>query len=436
MKFGTMTAAAALLAATLALPAAAKDVVIHAGTLIDGSGAAPRKQVSILVHDDRITGVQPGFVTPAGAELVDLSTKTVLPGLIDTHVHILSAFHAGDPIRNAMTRTNYQALIDGVNDARATLLAGFTSVRDAGGATEAVVALKKGVEEGAIPGPRLWVSGDALGPTGGHGDPANGLLPELAELPHWSDTLVDSPEQARATVRRMRRLGVDQIKIMPSGGVMSIGDDPKHQLMADDEIKAVIETAHSLGMKVMAHAHGKEAIDHTITLGVDSIEHGSYADAGSFRLLKQHGTYLVPTMLVAQKVYERARTHPEQLNPSTAEKALVIGPMILKMAGEAHAAGVSFAFGTDTFGLSAHGENAQEFALLVKAGLSPMEAILSATRNAADLIGSRDIGQIQPGRYADLIAVDGDPLQNVRVLETVPFVMKSGAVVKADGRAL
>jgi imidazolonepropionase-like amidohydrolase len=437
MRLRTMTGAVALVAGMLcAMPAAAKDMVIHAGTLIDGSGAPPRRQVSILVHDDRITAVQPGFVTPAGAEVVDLSAKTVLPGLIDTHVHLLSAFHSGDPIRNAMTRTSYQELVDGVNDVRATLMAGFTSVRDAGGNTDAIVALKKSVNEGTIPGPRMWISGSALGPTGGHGDPANGLLPELAELPHWNDSLVDSPEQARTAVRRLKRLGADQIKIMPSGGVMSIGDDPNHQLMRDDEITAVIETAHALGMKVMAHAHGKQAIDHTIALGVDSIEHGSYSDAGSYKLYRQHGTYLVPTMLVAEKVYERARTHPEQLNPSTAEKALVIGPLILKMAGEAHAAGVKIAFGTDTFGLSAHGENAQEFALLVKAGMTPMQAILTATRNASDLIGSAEIGQVQAGRYADLIAVDGDPLQDVRVLERVPFVMKGGSIVKADGKAL
>jgi imidazolonepropionase-like amidohydrolase len=433
MGLGAWAIAGALLSAA---PGYARDVVVHAGTLIDGSGGAPRRQVSIVIKDDRITAVQPGFVTPAGAEVVDLSTKTVLPGLIDTHVHMLSAFHPGDPIRNAVTRTNYQALIDGVNDARATLLAGFTTVRDAGGPTEAVVALKREIEAGSVPGPRMWVSGDALGPTGGHGDPANGLLPDLAELPHWNDALVDGAEDARRIVRRMHRAGVDQIKIMPSGGVMSIGDDPRHQLMIDDEIKAVIDTAHGLGMKVMAHAHGKEAIEHTIELGVDSIEHGSYADAATFKVFKQHGTYLVPTTLVAEKVYERARTHPEQLNPSTAEKALVIGPLILNMTKAAHAAGVKIALGTDTFGLSAHGENAQEFAILVRAGMTPMEAIVAGTRNAADLIGSAEIGQVQPGRYADLIAVDGDPLKDVRVLEMVPFVMKGGAVVKAAGKPL
>ena len=435
MKTALKLTTAILLALGATAAAQAKDLVIHAGRLIDGTGAAPRKQVSILVHDDRITAIQPGYVTPAGAEVVDLKDRTVLPGLIDTHVHITQSFHPGDPIRNAMTRSNYQALIDAVGNARNTLLAGFTTVRSVGDATEAVVSLKRSINEGSIPGPRMWVAGDALGPSGGHGDPANGLLPDLAELPHWHDSVVDSPEEARATVRRMWREGVDLIKIMPSGGVMSIGDDPKLQLMADDEIKAVIETAHALGLKVAAHAHGKQAIDHTIGLGVDSIEHGSYADAESYKLFKAHGTYLVPTMLVGERVYERARTHPEQLNPSTAAKALVIAPLLRKNLHDAYAAGVKIAFGTDTFGLSLHGENAQEFALLVGAGLTPMDAILAATRNAADLIGdSADIGTVQPGRYADLVAVAADPLADVRALEHVDFVMKGGMVVKAGGK--
>jgi len=435
LRKGLMAAGAlAALLAVSAAPAAAKDVVIHAGRLIDGTGKAPRDKVSILVRDERIVSIDAGFTAPKGAEVIDLSTATVLPGLIDDHVHITQSYHKGDPIHTAMTRTSFDDEIDAVVNARNTLMAGFTAVRDVGGDTQVVVALKNAIKGGVVPGPRMWVAGTPLGPTGGHGDAANGLDPEL-EHPHWGDNLIDSPEAARKTVRRLRREGADLIKIMPSGGVMSIGDDPKLQLMEDDEIKAVIETAHSLGMKVAAHAHGKAAIDHTIALGVDSIEHGTYADAESYKLFKAHGTYFVPTMLVGSKVFEHAKAHPEDLNPSTVQKALTVVPYMLKNMHNAHEAGVKIAFGTDTFGMSAHGENAQEFKLLVEAGMTPMEAIQAATWNAADLIGdTKDIGSIQPERYADIIAVSGDPLKDVTVLEKVQFVMKGGVVYKAGGQ--
>ena len=424
-------AAALAMAAT---PALAGDIAIHAGTVIDGTGAAPLHQATIVIHGDRIVAIQPGFTTPAGASVIDLSTATVLPGLIDCHDHITASFHKGDPIRNAVTRTGYDDEVDGITNARATLLAGFTTIRDVGAITPVVVAIKRAVNAGLIPGPRMWVSGEALGPTGGHGDPANGLDPELSHS-HWTDSVIDSADDARKAVRRLRREGADLIKIMPSGGVMSIGDDPKAQLMTDDEIKAVIDTAHVLGMKVAAHAHGEGAINHTVELGVDSIEHGSFADAKSYALMKSHGTYLVPTMLVGARVEQHARAHPEDLNPSTAEKALEIAPMLRRNLHDAYAAGVKIAFGTDTFGMSAHGENAQEFAIMVASGMTPMDAILAATRNAADLIGDpADIGSIQPGRYADLIAVTGDPLHDVTVLEHVGFVMKGGTVYKTDGK--
>ena len=223
---------------------------------------------------------------------------------------------------------------------------------------------------------------------------------------------------------------------MPSGGVLSIGDNPNEQLMADDEIKAVIDTAHSLGLKVAAHAHGKQAIDRAIALGVDSIEHGSFADEESYAAMKAHGTYLVPTLLVAHTAIEIARAHPEQLNPSSAAKALVVGPRVQKNLGDAYRAGVKIAFGTDQ-GRAPHGTNAREFALMVQAGMTPRDAIAAATTSAADLIGDPDeIGSIQPGRYADIIAVAGDPLADITQLEHVQFVMMAGHIYKADGKSL
>jgi imidazolonepropionase-like amidohydrolase len=422
-------------AACLGSQASAKDIVIHAGHLIDGVTKTEQGPSSILIHDDRIVSVQTGYATPAGAEVIDLSNETVLPGLIDAHDHITQSFHGGDPIRNAVTRTDFDDEIDAVNNARAELMAGFTTIRDVGASTPVIIALKKAVNQGEIPGPRMWVAGSPLSPTGGHGDAANGLDPELSH-PGWTENIVDSPEAARRVVREHKRAGVDLIKILPSGGVMSIGDDPRLQLMDDDEIKAVVETAHNLGLKVAAHAHGEVAINHAIELGVDSIEHGSYADAASYKLFKEHGTYLVPTMLVGAKVYQHAKDHPEDLNPSTAAKALIIGPMLQKNVHDAYAYGVKIAFGTDTFGMSDHGQNAQEFALMVKAGMPPAEAIWSATHNGADLIGDLpDIGSVQAGRYADIVAVDGDPYADVTTLERVKFVMKGGHVYKRGGMA-
>ncbi len=422
------------LCAALATPAAAKDIVVHAGHLIDGVSKAPRGNVSVLIKDDRITDVLPGFVTPAGAEIIDLSHSTVLPGLIDCHVHLTGEFDGGNPVAEAVTETAYDAAVKSTIYARRTLLAGFTSARDVGADPNVIIALKKAIAKGQVDGPRLWVAGPPLGPTGGHGDSANGLDPGLSHE-GWTANLVDSPDDARRIVRLLKRQGVDLIKIMPSGGVLSIGDDPNAQLMTNDEIAAVVDTAHELGMKVAAHAHGKKAIDNALRLGVDSIEHGSYADATSYPLFRQHGTYLVPTMLVAHTVYDIARTHPERLNPSSAAKAIAVAPRIQQNLHDAYKAGVKIAFGTDQ-GLAPHGTNAKEFALMVEAGMTPMDAIKAATSSAADLIGdSEDIGSIQKGRYADLIAVDGDPLADITVLEHVAFVMKGGAIYKQDGKA-
>ncbi|MGN6124497.1 MAG: amidohydrolase family protein [Sphingomonas oligoaromativorans] len=421
------------LAFGLANGAQAADVAIHAGRLIDGTGTAPKSKVTILIHDDRIVSVTPGFTQPAGANVIDLSNATVLPGLIDCHVHITGQFDGGDPIREMVTTTDYDAAYKTPAYARATLEAGFTSVRDVGASTELVVAMKRAIANGTIAGPRMWVAGAPLGPTGGHSDSHSGLDPAI-ENPEWNEAIIDGVDSAIRAVRKHRQEGVDLIKIMPSGGVLSVNDDPNLQVLSDAEIKAVVDTAHALGMKVAAHIHGREAIDHAISLGVDSVEHGSYAGAESYPLFKSHGTYLVPTLLIGQKVYEIARTHPEQLPPSSAAKALEVAPHLRQNLGAAYRAGVKIAFGTDQ-GLVPHGQNAGEFALMVQAGMTPMDAILAATRNAADLIGdAKDIGSVQPGRFADIVAVSGDPLTDVSELTRVQFVMKGGTVYKESGK--
>jgi imidazolonepropionase-like amidohydrolase len=422
---------AAAVAAVALLPAAAwaEDLVIHAGRLLDGVSPTPRAQVSILVHDDRITDVQAGFTTPAGARVIDLSKATVLPGLIDSHTHV--TFRRGG-LTTQLTGSLLDDALHSTVAARKLLMGGFTSIRNVGadGGTDA--ALKRAIERGDVVGPRMWVSLEPLGPTGGHSDPQNGI-DESWHNDDWGNEVIDSPEAAIKAVREHKRRGADLIKIMPSGGVGSIGDDPKRMLMTEAEIKATIDTAHSLGLKVAAHAHGKAAIDTTVRLGVDSIEHGSYADAESFKLMKEHGTYLVPTVLVGRLVADMARSAPNQANPGSAEKAAAIMPIIFKMLHDANAAGVKIAFGTDATGLIPFDANAREFKVMVDAGVSPSDAVFSATRNAADLIGASDrIGSIQAGRFADIVAVSGDPLADITELERMKFVMKGGKVYRDD----
>lgn len=430
MAFSKNVGRGAMLAVALvagAPSASAGDRVIHAGHLFDGEKRTLQGPSSILVRDDRIVSIEPGFVTPAGAEVVDLKNETVLPGIIDSHTHITSLPRTGNGIAKTVTYSPLDTALAATVNSRAILLSGVTTIRDLGGLYGADVALKTAIDRGEVVGPRMWVAGEAIGPTGGHNDWAHGLAADVSR-PSFGAGLADGPDAVTALARREHKMGATVIKIMPSGGVVSSGDDPKAQLMTNEEIKAAVDTAHALGMKIAAHGHGKGAIDNAVRAGVDSIEHGTYADAESYALMKGRGTYFIPTLLTTQRLYDTAKTRPEALNPSTVKKVLAMGTGSAKLTN-AYKAGVKIAMGSDT-GL---GENVKEAGLMAAAGMTTPDVLMAATANGADLIGSDEIGKIAPGRYADIVAVSGDPLADVSQLERIDFVMKGGVVYKLGG---
>lgn len=404
----------------------ARDVIIHAGTLIDGVSETARQQVSILIRDDRIVAVEPGFQSPAGAEVVDLSSQTILPGFIDCHVHVAAKLPSNmNATEDRVTHSDIDRAFDGAVFVRRMLQQGFTAARDVGGGDE-TVALRNAIAAGKIPGPRLLVSLEPLGPTAGHGDPRSGMDPRLSRA-GWDNGIVDSPEQARLRVREHKRRGADVIKLMPSGGMASTGDDPRQQLMTNEEMRVAVEAAHQLGMKVAAHIYPAGAIENAVVAGVDSVEHGSFATAQTFALMKSHGTYLVPTLTVFEVFYRVAHDHPELLKPGTPEKELRNDLLPKQNLPLAVRSGVKIAYGTDI----GEGDHAMEFGLMINNGMSPMQAVLAATRNAADLLGKAgDIGSVQAGRYADLVAVPGDPLRDPGLFEHVSFVMKGGVIYR------
>jgi imidazolonepropionase-like amidohydrolase len=408
--------------------APARDIVIHAGRLIDTDARQAKSTVSILIHDDRIARIDSGFIFPPGAEVIDLANFTVLPGLVDCHKHITMHPASTNRFEDLVTETAADQAITGTLNATAILLSGFTSIRSVGSSGTVDVSLKRAIAKGSIPGPRMWVSSGPLSPTGGHGDPGNGMVPGITD-PFWETSIVNSADDARRLVREHRKFGADLIKLMPSGGVGSVGDDPTLQLMTNDEMAAAIDAAHALGMKVCAHAHGKKAIDNATRLGVDSIEHGTYADAESFAIMKQHGTYLVPTIYVSRMLFEIAEAHPETLPPHIVAKIKELSPTTAEMFRLALKSGVKIAFGSDTGVAFRTGPAAKELTEMVRLGMPTMDVLVSATRTAAELIGdSQQIGSLAPGAFADVIAVSGDPLTDITEIERVRFVMKGGVI--------
>jgi len=418
------------LCASMAGSARAEDLVVHAGTLIDGLSDKPRHQISIVIHDDRISEIDDGFITRRGFRTIDLSRKTVLPGLIDAHVHLQDIPEKTPGANLLMSEGDLYVVV--LRNAYRMLESGFTSVRDVGSSVD-LPGIDRGFRAGFMQGPRVWSSLEPMGPVGGHSDPENGL-PEGISVINRENALIRGPVDAVDKVRDHVRRGARVIKLMPGGGVSSLNDDPNNLTMTDEEMTAAVGAAHALGVKVAAHAHGLKSINHAILAGVDSIEHGTLADAESYRLMRERGVVLVPTLSIGAWRMRILKDNPGQFSAQTRAKAAAVLPRGPANVAAAYKAGVRIALGTDVSALQGGMPEAGEFALLVDAGMSPMDAIFAGTRNAAELIGSKDIGVVEAGRFADLVAVDGDPLRDISELQRVSFVMKAGQVIKIDGR--
>ncbi|THD05763.1 metal-dependent hydrolase family protein [Rhodanobacter lindaniclasticus] len=412
--------------------------VIECARLLDPAAGKMLGQTTLVVEDGRIKEIHPGTVDiepyRQAADTVSftrLTDATCMPGLIDSHTHLTMQFSKStysdkfrlNPADHAIRGTVY---------AKRTLLAGFTTVRNLGDDDNASLALRNAINAGLVPGPHIFSAGKFIGTTGGHADPTNGFRWNLQGDPGPKDGIINSPEDAWKAVRQHYKDGADLIKIMPSGGVLDEGSSSENPQMTLEEVQAVVAAAHDYGFTVAAHAHGAEAIRRAVLGGVDSIEHGTFMDAEDMKLMKAHGTWYVPTIIAGQYVMEKAREgwYP----PQVARKAEEVGPVIMATAGKAYKAGVKIAFGTDS-GVFPHGDNAKEFAYMVQAGMPPMFALQAATTHAAELLHKSDqFGRIAVGRGADVIAVPGNPLDDIAVMQRVEFVMKDGVVYKQDGK--
>ncbi|HEY6927238.1 MAG TPA: amidohydrolase family protein [Steroidobacteraceae bacterium] len=406
-----------------------RTVFILAGQLLaDPASGVVARDMTVVVRDGRIVEIRSGFAN-AGGTAIDLRNSFVLPGLIDSHTHLCHENSPDDKI-NRVTKTAADFAIDGAYFANRTLQAGFTTVADLGDENDAIFALRDGIAAGRVPGPRVLTSGNVISPHGGEGD-VFGYRPDVTKVIQRPN-LCSGVDDCRRVVRQQVQRGADLIKIVATGAVLSDAAAGLDQQFTDEELRAIVATAHALGRRVTAHAHGAVGINAALRAGVDSIEHGTFLDDESIKLFRAHGAYLIPTLLAGATVSEWGADPHTFLSPAARAKALEVGPKMLEMGRRAHAAGLKVAFGTNA-SVAAHGTNARELALMVKAGFSPLEAIQAATVDGAEHLGvSADVGSLAPGKSADLVAVGTNPLLDVTVLEHVRFVMKAGVIYREE----
>jgi len=418
----------ALLLTAAALSALAQKTYIHCGNLIDGKANDVQPSMTIIVEGRNIVAIEKGFSKPGKDDkLIDLSKKTVMPGLIDMHVHLESET-SKDQALQRFTLNKADLAFKSTVYAKRTLLAGFTTVRDLGG-SNVNTSLRNAVAQGLVVGPRIFSAGKSIASTGGHADPTNGYREDLMGDPGPKEGVINSPEDAREAVRQRYKDGADLIKVTATGGVLSIAKDGSGPQFTQEELNAIILTAKDYNMHTAAHAHGVEGMKRAVLAGITTIEHGTKMNEEIMDLMKEKGTYFVPTISAGKFVAEQAKV-PGYYHPLVVPKALEIGPQIQATFAKAYKRGVKIAFGTDA-GVYPHGENAKEFGYMVEAGMPPMEAIKAATVIPAAILGMGDkLGTIEPNKLADIVASDENPLKNIKTLETISFVMKEGTVYK------
>ena len=404
------------------------DTLLHVGNLLDTNNGEISKAVTIRIKGNKILEVTKGYATPKkNDEIVNLKQSYVLPGFMDMHVHLAQEY-VPKAERRSKIEPEYRALF-AANAASKTLMAGFTSVRNLGDGGMETISLRDAIKEGLVIGPRIFTSGKTIATTGGHGDPTNGMPKDNYSPPSPEEGVIDSPEDAKKAVRQRYKDGADGIKITATGGVLSVAKSGENPQFTDEELNSIVATANDYGLWTAAHAHGKEGMKRAVIAGINSIEHGTYMDQEVMDLMKSKGTYYVPTIMAGDWVAEKAKI-PNFFPALVKPKAEKIGPQIQSTFAKAYKAGVKIAFGTDS-GVSAHGDNWQEFILMTNAGMTNQDALKSATIETAKLLRIEDkLGQIKPGMLADIIAVQQNPVEDISTVKNVIFVMKDGVIFK------